>query len=36
MLLVKARVTGSGDIDYQGNPEREDKKVSGSGDITKH
>ncbi|MFD2562427.1 head GIN domain-containing protein [Aquimarina rubra] len=33
---LKARVTGSGDIDYQGNPEKEDKKVSGSGDITKH
>ncbi|KAA1246925.1 head GIN domain-containing protein [Aquimarina sp. RZ0] len=32
---LKARVIGSGDIDYQGNPEKEDKKVSGSGDITK-
>ena len=32
---IKARITGSGDISYKGNPEREDKKVSGSGDITK-
>ena len=29
-----ARVIGSGDIDYKGNPEKEDKKVVGSGDIT--
>jgi len=33
---IKARVTGSGDISYKGNPEREDKKVSGSGDISKY
>ncbi|MEW7291839.1 head GIN domain-containing protein [Aquimarina sp. 2304DJ70-9] len=32
---IKARVTGSGDILYKGNPELEDKKVSGSGDITR-
>jgi len=32
---LKARVSGSGDISYKGNPEFEDKKVSGSGDITK-
>ena len=32
--FIKARVTGSGDIRYLGNPEREDKKVIGSGDIT--
>ncbi|WP_103068517.1 head GIN domain-containing protein [Aquimarina sediminis] len=32
---LKARVSGSGDIFYKGNPEKEDKKVSGSGDITK-
>ncbi len=32
---IKARVTGSGDIFYKGNPKLEDKKVSGSGDITK-
>ncbi len=32
---IKARITGSGDIMYKGNPEREDKKVSGSGDITR-
>ncbi len=31
---IKARVSGSGDIFYKGNPEKEDKKVSGSGDIT--
>ncbi len=33
--MLKARVSGSGDIFYKGNPEKEDKKVSGSGDITK-
>ncbi|GAA4278918.1 head GIN domain-containing protein [Aquimarina mytili] len=32
---IKARITGSGDILYKGNPELEDKKVSGSGDITR-
>ncbi|MDY8136269.1 head GIN domain-containing protein [Aquimarina sp. 2201CG5-10] len=32
---LKARVSGSGDIYYRGNPEKEDKSVSGSGDITK-
>lgn len=32
---IKARVTGSGDIYYKGNPEIEDKKVSGSGDISR-
>ncbi len=31
---IKARITGSGDITYKGNPEMEDKKVSGSGDIS--
>lgn len=30
---LKARVNGSGDIHYYGNPERTDKKVMGSGDI---
>ncbi|WP_040278608.1 head GIN domain-containing protein [Psychroserpens damuponensis] len=29
----KARVTGSGDIEYRGNPTNEDSKVSGSGSI---
>ncbi len=32
---IRARITGSGDIMYKGNPEIEDKKVSGSGDITR-
>ncbi len=31
---IKARVAGSGDIVYRGNPEREDTKVSGSGSIS--
>lgn len=30
-----ARVTGSGDIIYKGNPESKDTKVSGSGEISK-
>ena len=29
----KARVSGSGDIEYRGNPKAEDTKVSGSGSI---
>ncbi|GGX26962.1 head GIN domain-containing protein [Aquimarina muelleri] len=33
--FLKARVSGSGDIFYKGNPLKEDKKISGSGDITK-
>lgn len=33
--LLKARVTGSGDIRYQGNPDKEDTKVTGSGSISK-
>ncbi|MBM1107871.1 DUF2807 domain-containing protein [Aurantibacter crassamenti] len=32
---LKARVSGSGDIDYKGNPEKVDTKSAGSGDITK-
>jgi len=32
---LKARVSGSGDIHYKGNPEKVDNKTSGSGDITK-
>ena len=32
---LKARVTGSGDIVYKGNPKTEDTKVSGSGSIKK-
>ncbi|SDS28006.1 Putative auto-transporter adhesin, head GIN domain [Formosa sp. Hel1_31_208] len=31
--VFKARVTGSGDIEYRGNPKTEDTKVSGSGSI---
>lgn len=30
---LKARVNGSGDIAYAGNPEKVDSKISGSGDI---
>lgn len=32
--FLKARVTGSGDIKYKGNPEKEDTKVTGSGNIS--
>lgn len=31
---LKARVAGSGDIEYKGNPSKEDTKVSGSGSIS--
>jgi len=31
---LKARVSGSGDIQYTGNPEKSDKKTSGSGRIS--
>ena len=31
---LKARVSGSGDITYSGNPTNKDTKVSGSGDIS--
>ncbi len=31
---IRARVAGSGDIVYKGNPEKEDTKVAGSGSIT--
>ena len=31
---INAKVSGSGDIDYRGNPEKINTKVSGSGDIT--
>ncbi|WP_273567550.1 head GIN domain-containing protein [Maribacter halichondriae] len=33
--MLKARVSGSGDISYRGNPEKVDTKTSGSGDISK-
>ena len=32
---LRARVSGSGDIHYKGNPEKVDSKTSGSGDVTK-
>lgn len=32
---IKARVSGSGDISYLGNPEKIDTKTSGSGNISK-
>ncbi|WP_339713156.1 head GIN domain-containing protein [uncultured Kriegella sp.] len=32
---LKARVSGSGDIKYRGNPTKVDTKTSGSGDISK-
>ncbi len=32
---LKARVSGSGDISYRGNPDKVDTKTSGSGDISK-
>ena len=32
---LKARVSGSGDISYRGNPKKVDTKTSGSGDISK-
>ena len=32
---LEARVTGSGDIEYFGNPIKKDTKVTGSGDISK-
>ena len=33
--MLKARVSGSGDIHYRGNPKKIDTKTSGSGDISK-
>ena len=33
--MLKARVVGSGDIKYQGSPQKEDTKVTGSGVISK-
>lgn len=34
--MLQARVSGSGDITYRGNPEKLDTKTSGSGDISKY
>ena len=34
-VYLKAKVTGSGDIVYRGNPEKEDTNVAGSGSISK-
>jgi hypothetical protein len=33
--FLQARVTGSGDIDYSGDPKKKDTKVNGSGSISK-
>jgi Putative auto-transporter adhesin, head GIN domain len=33
-VSLKARVAGSGDIEYRGKPDKEDTKVSGSGSIS--
>ena len=33
---IKARVNGSGDIEYKGNPAQKDTKTSGSGDISSY
>ena len=33
--MLKARVSGSGDISYRGNPDKVDTKTAGSGDISK-
>lgn len=33
---LKGRVSGSGDITYKGQPQKEDTKVSGSGSISTH
>ena len=33
--MLRARVSGSGDISYRGNPKKVDTKTSGSGDISK-
>ena len=33
--VLKARVSGSGDISYRGNPAKVDTKTSGSGDISR-
>jgi len=33
--IIRARVSGSGDIRYRGNPSKVDTKASGSGDISK-
>jgi hypothetical protein len=32
---LRARVSGSGDVYYKGNPEKVDSKTSGSGDVSK-
>lgn len=32
--MLKARVSGSGDINYRGNPKKVDTKTSGSGDVS--
>jgi hypothetical protein len=32
---IEAKISGSGDIDYRGNPNKEITKISGSGSINK-
>jgi len=34
--MLKAKVTGSGDISYKGNPKKIDTKTTGSGDISSY
>ena len=34
--MLKARVSGSGDISYKGNPKKIETKTSGSGDISSY
>jgi len=33
--FLQARITGSGDLEYKGNPKKKDTKVTGSGSISK-
>lgn len=33
---LKARISGSGDLDYYGNPRHVEEQVSGSGDLNRH
>lgn len=33
---LKARISGSGDLDYYGNPRHVEEQISGSGDLNRH